>query len=354
MFKNVLVEAASGARVAASPKHWLHSSVDYPWQPEAGCPEWRRFLNSVFPSDQEAQDCIEEFLGLSMTGDLSFQKGALLVGLPRSGKGTILKVGEGLVGAKAFVSLELDKWTMGENSGERLIGRKMLAFPDVRLKPPRWYGANFDPGGVDHKSAELLLKISGGDRISLGRKYNPVPWEGALPGKVWMVSNKVPNFNDAVLPTRFVKIAFDVSFLGREDIYLADRLLAQELPGIAARCLRAYWRLRDRTHFIQPRSADRLEREIAQSPDAFTQFMLETFIADPDGSVTIARAFAELEAWCAKHGRRDILKGVTRMNFGGRVRAVAGFEQIDTFKPHGKQRRYKFMRLRRPGEGDDE
>ena len=70
VFKNVLVEAASGARVAASPKHWLHSSVDYPWQPEAGCPQWRRFLNSVFPSDHEAQDCIEEFLGLSMTGDL--------------------------------------------------------------------------------------------------------------------------------------------------------------------------------------------------------------------------------------------------------------------------------------------
>jgi putative DNA primase/helicase len=350
-FKNGLVEVTSGSSLPATPKLWIHSEVPYEWQPGAKCPEWLAFLGSIFPGDQEAQDCVEEFLGLTMTEDLAFQKGALLVGEPRSGKGTILKVGEALVGARAYVSLELDKWTMGENSGERLIGRKMLAFPDVRLKPPRWYGANFDPGGVDHKSVELLLKITGGDRVSLGRKYIGA-WEGSLPGKVWIVSNKVPNFNDAVLPTRFVKLAFDRSFLGREDIYLADRLLAHELPGIAARCLRAYWRLRDRKHFVQPRSAARLEREIAQSSDAFTQFVLETFIADPDASVTVSRAFSELEIWCGKNGRQDILRGITRMNLAGRIRAVGGFEQIDTFKPHGKQRRYKFMRLRR--EDDEE
>ena len=46
--------------------------------------------------------------------------------------------------------------------------------------------------------------------ITLGRKYIG-PWEGVLFGKVWWLSNKIPNFNDAVLPTRFIKLAFDIS-----------------------------------------------------------------------------------------------------------------------------------------------
>jgi hypothetical protein len=66
----------------------------------------------------------------------------------------------------------------------------------------------------------------------------------------------------------------------------------------------------------------------------------------------VTRAFSELQTWCGKNGRQDILRGITRMNFAGRIRAVGGFEQIDTFKPHGKQRRYKFMRLRREEDDD--
>jgi phage/plasmid-associated DNA primase len=290
-----------------------------------------------------------------MTEDVSFQKGALLIGKPRSGKGTILGVGEGLIGPKAYVSLDLEKWTMGENSGERLIGKKMLAFADVRLKPPKWFGQNFDPGGVDYKSAGWLLKITGGDPVSLGRKWNAVAWEGQLPGKVWMVSNKVPNFNDAVLPTRFVKLAFDVSYLGREDNKLLARLRESELSGIAARCLRGYRRAQERGRLTQPRSAARLEREIVQGSDPFTQFAQETFVADPDGSVTVGRAYTALELWCAKHGRPELLKSITHNNLKTYLRGIPGFEKVDTFRPHGEPRRYKLMRLRGKNEkGEDD
>ena len=64
-----------------------------------------------------------------------------------------------------------------------------------------------------------------------------------------MALNKIPNFNDPVLPTRFVKLAFEVSFLGREDNQLSERLLS-ELPGIAVRCLAAYRRACERGRLI--------------------------------------------------------------------------------------------------------
>jgi putative DNA primase/helicase len=336
----------SGERVAPTPKLWVHDDVGYEWNPEAACPEWLRFLEGVFPGDQEAKDCLEEFLGLSMTEDVSFQKGLLLIGVPRSGKGTSLRVCEWLGGSKAFISLDLDKWVENENSGAPLIGKRVLAFPDVRLKEPRWYGQNLDPGGVDYKSAQRLLKITGGDKITLGRKYIG-PWEGVLPGKVLWVSNKVPNFNDAVLPTRFVKLAFDVSFLNREDLALSDRLRG-ELAGIAGRCLAAYRRARERGGLIQPASGERLNREIAVGSDAFTQFVMECFVSDPKGEVTYIAAMKELRDWCNAHGRPELLK-VQSNKIRKMISAIPGFMDITRApRPKGEQRKMARIRLRNP------
>src|ERR1700720_2342745 len=184
-----------------------------------------------------------------------------LIGEPRSGKGTILQVGEGLTGS--YVSMDLNKWMVDDKAREPLVGRKIIAFPDVRLKEPQWYGPRFDPGGLDYKSVQELLKITSGDRVTIPRRYIPA-WEGVLPGKVWIASNKMLNFNDRVLPTRFIKLAFEISFLDREDPTLAARLIANELPGIAAQCLPAYHRAKARGRLIQPKSGAKLAAKIAQ------------------------------------------------------------------------------------------
>ena len=117
-----------------------------------------------------------------------------------------------------------------------------------------------------------------------------------------MALNKIPNFNDPVLPTRFVKLAFEVSFLGREDNQLSERLLS-ELPGIAVRCLAAYRRACERGRLIQPRSAAALEAKLAKSSDPYTQFMQETFVADPAGTVSCTRVFNQFKLWCQRNGK---------------------------------------------------
>jgi putative DNA primase/helicase len=343
MFQNTLLNVKSGAQVPASPKLWIHDSVNYAWDPQAKCPGWLAFLASIFPGDQEAQDCVEELLGLSMTEDVSFQKGALLIGKPRSGKGTILRIGEALTGS--FASMDLDKWN-GEKACEPLIGKKMIAFADVRLKEGQWYGPRFDPGGVDFKSVQRLLKITAGDKITLERKYISA-WEGVLFGKVWMASNKHPNFNDLILPTRFIKIPFEISFAGREDNTLSVRLIANELPGIAARCLPAYHRALRHGRLIQPRSGERLGAEIAQSSDAFTRFMSETFVSDPQGTVTYSWAYQLLKDWCAEHGRQDLLERIIPQNLRKYIRGVPGFQDVENApRPHKTPRRLARIRCR--------
>jgi putative DNA primase/helicase len=54
--------------------------------------KWLKFLAGVFNNDKEAINTLHEWMGLLLTADTSFQKILLMVGPPRSGKGTIARV----------------------------------------------------------------------------------------------------------------------------------------------------------------------------------------------------------------------------------------------------------------------
>ena len=159
VFKNCLVDAETGEIVGLTPHLWTHGGADFDFDSAARCPRWERFLEELFPGDQESQMTIEEQLGYGATNDVRFEKGALWVGEKRSGKSTLVWVQERLVGAGAYASLSFHDWMKTENSRAHLLGKKVAVFPDVRLKPARAFGmVGYDPGGLDHQSAQLLLQ----------------------------------------------------------------------------------------------------------------------------------------------------------------------------------------------------
>jgi putative DNA primase/helicase len=343
MFANALLNSRTGESMSPTPDLWIHQGIRYDFDPKARCPQWLTFLESVLPGDTDAQKSVEELLGLSMTEDVSFQKGAMLASVkPRCGKGTIIRVGEGLSGS--YVSMDFDEWNK-DKACEPMVGKKMIAFPDVRLKEPKMYGQNFDPGGLDYRSVQRTLKITAADPITISRKYIAA-FEGVLPGKVWIASNKVLNFNDAVLPTRFIKLAFDVSFLNREDIYLSNKLLT-ELPGIANRCLAAYHAALDRGRLIQPASGARLGARVSQTSDAFAQFINDNYVFDKEATeTTFGDIYAKLTAWCKAKGRTEILASVIPQNLKSKIRDIPGFEAVEGTSKTRKNPARRLLRIR--------
>ncbi len=222
--------------------------------------------------------------------------------------------------------------------------KRVGVFADVRFKPGRAFGQNYDPGGIGHVSQELLLKITGRDHVTLGRK-NIDPWRGQLGIKINLTTNELPNLNDRALASRFIKLYFGVSFLGREDTNLRAKLKA-ELPGIAARCILAYRRLCARGEFIQPQSGKALEREVLAASDPFAAMALDCFV--PDGASTLKKstAYFQFETWRLKNNRLDV--NCKENKFGERLRRVAGFERIvDAPRPHGQPRAWFGMRIRK-------
>jgi putative DNA primase/helicase len=163
-----------------------------------------------------------------------------------------------------------------------------------------------------------------------------------------IVSNEVPNLNDAsgVLPSRFIKLPFPVSFYGREDVNLRDKL-ASELSGIAVRCVRAYGDLCARGNFVQPASANVLEREVISASDPFAAMALECFVPDPAGTVVKSKAYSAFESWCALSGHIALGKLTNERSFGKKLVGVAGFEGVITGpRAHGKPREWLGLRVR--------
>jgi putative DNA primase/helicase len=343
-FGNGLVNVRTGQRLAPTPRLWIHGAADYDWNPGVPCERWKSLLEEVFPGDKESHEFIEAWLGYCMTEDTRYQKGALFIGKPRSGKGTIAWVLEQLVGSASFVALSFGDWLGHANSKEDLIGKRVGCFPDVRLKPPKQYGQTVDPGGMAHGSVQTLLQIIGGDAVTIGRKYIGA-WRGRLPIKLTLISNEVPNFNDPVLATRFVKVLFSVSFLGREDPDLQAKL-GRELPGIAGGCLAAYGRLVARGRFVQPSSAGGLDRRIAEAGNPFAEFLNERYVPDPEGFVGVSHIRLRLECWCDAQGRPDVLKSIPEQHTLRHVKAVPGFEGVTKHRPKGQGRGYLGLRPR--------
>jgi putative DNA primase/helicase len=347
VFRNCLVDAVTGGIAELTPQFWVHDGVDFDFDPAAQAPRWERFLEEVFPGDQESQQCIEEQLGYGMTNDVRFEKGALWVGQKRSGKSTLVWVQERLVGAGSYASLSFHDWMKTENSRAHLLGKKVGVFPDVRLKPAKSYGlTGYDPGGLDHQSAQLLLNIIGRDTIAIGRKFKEA-WQGRLSVKVIITTNELPNLQDAggVLITRFIMLDFKQSFFGREDVNLRDKL-ELELPGIANRCLAAYRRLRERGRFIQPEAGRGLVTKIEGKVDPYTAFMRDCFVEDPGGEgVVVADFLKAFGSWCRDNLRHDLMARTTKSNLIQEVNKIEQWKNLRSVKPHGGKRRYPGIRL---------
>jgi putative DNA primase/helicase len=355
-FKNRLVNVRTGEDFAPTPRLWITDAVNFNYDPAAQCPRWKLFLEEIHPNDPDAQNCIEEQLGYGMTYDMHFDKIAVWIGEPRAGKTTLLHVQKELVGRRAFAPMSFDDWTRSEKSRENLIGKKVLAFPDVRLKPPKWFGKNLDPGGLERSSVRLLLSISGRDPESVGQLYKKA-WEGELTCKIIIISNEPLNITDPILLTRLIMIDFQQSWLDREDIdhFLEDKLDA-ELSGIANECLAAYRRLLKRDYFIQPASAAHLAKTITAKANPVAAFMEECWVHDDKAKPgpVAAQIYWTFEIWCETHHQSNLLETYPReQELMKAVEKLPEFSWLKRVRQHGETKgRYPGLRRRTDEEAE--
>ncbi len=311
------------------------NGLEFDFDPRAPAPEaWLEFLDSLWPGDAESITTLQEFMGLvALTGDTSHQKGLMLIGPKRSGKGTILRTAAALAGSPNVCSPTLS--SLGTHFGlQSLIGKRLAMLSDARVS------SKSDMALV----AESILRVTGEDYVTVPRKHIP-DWHGRLQVRFWIASNELPSFVDAssALSSRFILMRLSRSFYGQEDHGLEARLLA-ELPGILLWAMDGLDRLRQRGRLLQPASAAGLVAELDRLASPVTAFVEEQCILEVGALIPVKELHDQWCEWCREAGHAHTS---TEAIFSKNL--YAAFPEVSKKQPREFNRKsvYAGIRLRR-------
>lgn len=309
-FRNGLLDLVTGQFFESTPAFFTFNAMPYDYDSAALEPvEWLKFLESIWIDDCENIQAIQEWFGYSITHDNRYQKIMFLVGPSRSGKGTILKALEGVVGSPNTASLTLSGLA-GPFGGESLLGKRVAVIPDARFAGDRTESAVV---------VERLLTYSGDDLVAQNRKFkSPITIRPRV--RFTICSNELPELRDSsvAIAERFLILRFTQSFLGREDVTLGDRI-ARELPGIFNWSLLGLRRLHDRGKFLQPATGATYKQELRDLASPISVFVREECVFEPRASVPKQELFDHYLKHAAEHGWSHTS---TKERFGKDLRAV--------------------------------
>ncbi|MGA5319806.1 DNA primase family protein [Streptomyces seoulensis] len=312
---NGLLRIRDRALLPHGPGFFNLVSVPFAYDPAATAPTWERFLAQIWPDAPDAIAALQEWFGYVLSGRTDQQKIMLMVGPSRSGKGTIARVLKELVGKDNLAGPTLAG--LGTNFGlATLVGKPLAVISDARLA-----------GNDNSQVVERLLTISGEDTIDIDRKYRE-QWTGKLPTRLMLLSNELPHFGDSsgVIARRFIVLSMTVSWLGKEDTTLTDRLAA-EMPGILNWALDGLARLQRAGRITEPASSREAITTMQDTASPTSAFIRERCSTGPTCSVPVDTLWTVWREWAEDNG----VRAGTKQMFGRNLLSV--IPQLNRTRP---------------------
>ncbi|HZZ27973.1 MAG TPA: phage/plasmid primase, P4 family [Pirellulales bacterium] len=236
---------------------------------DSGAPEpkrWLRFLSEVW-DDSDCHALLQEWFGYCLTRDTLLQKFLMLLGIGRSGKGTITRILSALVGhSMAGPSLK----SLGTRFGlDPLWGKSLALVPDAKF--PK------DKDDVQ-EIVSVLKAVTGEDAVLIDGK-NIRQFTGRLPIKIVISSNDtrlaLPDDSGA-LYDRALCLRFTRQFKGKDADPKLGQQLEAELPGILNWAIDGLRRLRiNQGQFTEPKSSRELKAVLRHAAAPVSEFIEE-------------------------------------------------------------------------------
>jgi P4 family phage/plasmid primase-like protien len=329
--QNGILDVHTGQLEPHNPQFFTTGILPYSYDPHATAPQWQSFLVDIFEGDVQRIALLQEWLGYQLVNDYSHHKAMLLVGAPRSGKGTIGRILNSLVGSSNYMGMTLDGFADNKTM-EAALTKTVLFIGD----------AHSVSGPDKNRILDRLMSITGNDSLTIGRLYKQ-SFSGQLPGRITIAANSIPTFYDdsGAFGNRLLLLPFNKSALGNEDPTLLNRLLT-EMPGICNWAIEGLQRLRATGRFTEP-AICREERDdmLEQQAPLLTFIRQECDIA-PMHTVSTADLYNRYVLWCTQNGQkagghnrftRELkstlrAKGVVKKPVSINGRTVNGFEGL--------------------------
>ncbi|OAV59550.1 DNA primase family protein [Enteractinococcus helveticum] len=261
---------------------------------------WTEFLASSLP-DPALRSFMQRYAGLSLIGRVIEHVMLIATGTGRNGKGVLARTLSKALGDYA-VTATSDLLVTGRHGGK--TAGELAAQMVLR-------GARFavmsELDKNDNMNEALMKSLTGGDEITA--KLMGQNFVSFMPShSFFLQTNDLPAMDaDAKAAWARIRVVpFDVSFEGREDHGLEERL-ETELSGVltwAIEGLRQY----QQTGLDEPDAVRASTDAYRADNDALSRFIADRCVLNPAASVTTAKITEEYTLWAAMAGEAPMKK----------------------------------------------
>lgn len=274
-----------------TPLLFTRNAFPYDFDPDAKSPEFEKTCDDWFNNDEECIRLLHQWMGYNIIPDMSQEKLMVFKGDPRSGKGTVLKILQSMLGGNNTCSTSFqalaDKF--GASNAE---GKLAIIVPD-----------DSKTRNVDINAAiSKILAISGWDVVSLQAKFGQ-EHDADLICRFTIALNNFPKFDDSpgAFEARALLLGFPNSYRGRENFDLKGLLTKEAAEGkIINYALRGLKDLREQGKFILPESSEPLLEELRNIVSLETSFCKNCIVENKGKWVFLSMIYAGWEHWCEK------------------------------------------------------
>lgn len=319
-------------------KYFNAMRLPYNYDSGAECPRWMEFMNESFwgpdGADQPSVNLLQEWCGLMLIPDTSYHTILGMIGAGGTGKGTILRVIERLVGCDNYGATDFSQ--LADKFGlEHLLHCTVAVIPDAHL------GYKTCPD----TAVKVLKAISGEDTITINRKYQTALKDCQMVLRFIISANTIQGLHDpsSALLRRWQFISVNnIVAVEKQDRHLSKKLFS-EIQGIFNWALQGLYRLRKRGHFISPASVSDLDAEFKAVLAPMNVFLHECCNIGTSESIAAAQLFKAYQWWC----EQENYKCSSKAKFSINLRAALNRVRVKTERQSGRSvRMYEGIALK--------
>ena len=297
---------------AFTPNFYTFNYLPIKYDPDAECPLWEDPCMGFYFTDDDgkpdtiALDVLYSWQKRFILRIVNPHKIFAIIGDPRSGKSTMGRIIQAIVGAKNCTALTIASLS-GPHGMHSLMNKQLGIMWDAQVS-----GRNQDIV----RAVQAMKTISGQDPIQVNPKGRDTIELNSLPLNILMIANEPANLKDStgVLATRFTFLKTTQSFLGHEDPSIEVRIMEHELPGIFNKILAA-----PNTIIEHPKSASMVQ-DYAEMTSPYTAFANDCCVKDPDYFIPTDILWAYYCVWCDKFNHRKPSAQTFKINLRSQVK----------------------------------
>jgi len=316
--ENGTVDLRTGSLRPHLPEDLITKLAPVEFDVMAEAPTFERFLKQVLV-DKELIRFVQRFLGYSLTGSTEERALAVLHGVGKNGKSTLVELFKDLLGDYSTVAHPdtLMKQRFSDSTAQYQL---------AELKGARFVGVAETKRRVALEEA-VVKQITGSDTISARTPYGK-PFSYRPQFKLWLSTNHKPEIPDGseAIWDRMRLIPFTQRF---EDGKGADpklpAKLREELPGVLA------WAVRGCLEWVEGGLGSAAAVEAATAAyraetDVIERFFEDVCVFGPGYRVGKKDLFEAYEAWCTENGEGTLSQNMFSRVLGERG-VVKDFEE---------------------------